>query len=303
MEAHTPPLFLRGPSPFVRLLFFGALSLVLMVFDARFGYVEPLREGLLWFSYPLQRVAALPASVFNTVSDFFVSQSRLQQDNSTLRRERLRDAEQLLTLEALRAENRNLRALLGAREPIASQSLVASIAYVGRDAFSRKVIIDKGSQAGILAGHPVIDTGGVIGQVTRVHPLLAEVTLIIDKDQAIPVRVMRNGLRGVAFGTGDGSTIELRYMAMNADIAVGDLLVTSGIDSVFPAGLPVATVSRIDRDAALQFARVLCTPTGDPGSNREVLIVATEVPDLAPYPAEDSTGARPARSGRRGRGR
>ncbi len=303
MEAHTPPLFLRGPSPFVRLLFFGVLSLVLMVFDARFGYVEPLREGLLWFSYPLQRVAALPGSVFNAVSDFFVSQSRLQQDNSTLRRERLRDAEQLLTLEALRAENRNLRALLGAREPIASQSLVASIAYVGRDAFSRKVIIDKGSQAGILAGHPVIDTGGVIGQVTRVHPLLAEVTLIIDKDQAIPVRVMRNGLRGVAFGTGDGSTIELRYMAMNADIAVGDLLVTSGIDSVFPAGLPVATVGRIDRDAALQFARVLCTPTGEPGNNREVLIVATEVPDLAPYPAEDGTAPRAGRSGRRGRGR
>ena len=237
------------------------------------------------------------------MSGFFVSQSRLQQDNGSLRRERLRDAERLLAIEALRAENSNLRSLLAAREPLTSRSLVASIAYVGRDAFSRKVIIDKGSQAGILAGHPVIDSGGVIGQVTRVHPLLAEVTLIIDKDQATPVRVLRNGLRGVAFGTGDGATIELRYMAMNAEIAVGDTLVTSGIDSVFPAGLPVATVSRIDRDATMQFARVVCTPTGEPGSNREVLVVETDMPDLAPYPSDDSTAARSVRPGRRSRGR
>jgi rod shape-determining protein MreC len=292
----------RGPTPLVRLLFFGAVSLLLMVFDARFGYLGPLREGLLWLGYPLQRIAAAPAALFESASSYLVSQTRLQREVDELRRARLHDAERLLANESLANENRHLRALLEARGSPATHTLVASIAYGDRDPFSRKVIIDRGSQAGVAAGHPVIDAGGVIGQVTRVHPLLAEVTLIVDKDQAIPVRVQRNGLRGVAFGTGDGTSIELRYLAMNADIAVGDTLVTSGIDGVFPTGLPVATVSRIDRDAALQFARVICTPTGEPGNHREVLVVATPLADLPPRPADDADATKRARS-RRNRAR
>ena len=180
---------------------------------------------------------------------------------------------------------------------------MAQILYTGRDPFTRKVIIDKGSQAAVAPGQPVIDADGLIGQVTRVHPLVAEVTLVLDKEQSIPVQVLRNGLRAVAFGSGDGSTMELRYMAMNAEIVVGDELTTSGIDGVFPAGLPVARVTHIDRDSAVQFARVLCAPKGGPGKGAELLVLTTAQTAPAAYPEEAapvrSARARGARNARR----
>ena len=303
MQANSPPLFVRGPSPLVRLLFFGTFAIVLMVFDARFGYMGPLRQGLLWLSYPLQRIAGAPADLFHSVSGFLVNQTRLQQDNASLREDKLRAARDLLVLEAIRADNERLRALLGARERANPGAVVAQILYTGRDPFTRKVIIDKGSQAAVAPGQPVIDADGLIGQVTRVHPLVAEVTLVLDKEQSIPVQVLRNGLRAVAFGSGDGSTMELRYMAMNAEIVVGDELTTSGIDGVFPAGLPVARVTHIDRDSAVHFARVLCAPKGGPGKGAELLVLTTAQTAPAAYPEEAapvrSARARGARNARR----
>jgi rod shape-determining protein MreC len=300
MEHAPPPLFVRGPTPLVRLLFFGTLAVFLMVLDARFKFMDPLRQGLFWIVYPVQRVASLPIDLFDRVSDFFVSQARLQQENAELTSEKLRSAQDLLRFQAVLAENKTLRAMLGAREHAGGHSIFAEIAYLGRDPFSRKVIIDKGSQSGVELGSPVIDAGGVIGQVTRVHPLVAEVTLVIDKEQATPIEVVRNGLRGVAFGSGDGSTMELRYMAANAEINTGDVLVTSGIDSVYPFGLPVATVTRIDKDASYAFARIICTPTGGPGQNKQVLVLSRSSAAPAPYP--EGEVAAPARgSGRTAR--
>jgi rod shape-determining protein MreC len=296
MEHTSPPLFVRGPTPLVRLFFFGTLAIFLMVLDARFKFMEPLRQGLFWIAYPVQRVAIAPIALFDRVSDFLVSQANLQRENNELRGEKLRTAEDLLQLQALRAENKNLREMLTARERAGGQAIFAEIVYLGRDPFSRKVIIDKGSQSGIQLGRPVIDAGGVVGQVTRVHPLVAEVTLVIDKEQATPVEIVRNGLRGVAFGSGDGSTMELRYMAANAEINTGDVLVTSGIDSVYPFGLPVATVTRIDKDASYAFARIICTPIGGPGQNKDVLVLAKASAAPSPYPEEES--AAPVRSGR-----
>jgi|SRR5579871_1632556 len=303
MEHTPPPLFVRGPTPLVRVFFFGMLAIFLMVLDARFKFMEPLRQGLLWIAYPIQRVATAPITLFGSVSDFFVSQAHLQAENSELRSEKLRAAEDLLQLQAMRSENEHLRSLLGARERMGGKAIFADIIYMGRDPFSRKVIIDKGSQSGIELGRPVIDADGVIGQVTRVHPLIAEVTLVIDKEQATPVQILRNGLRGVAFGSGDGSTMELRYMAANAEINTGDVLVTSGIDSVYPSGLPVATVTRIDKDASYAFARIICTPTGGPGQHKEVLVLSRAAAAPSAYPADDDSPApaRPGRGSRRAR--
>jgi len=296
---HTPPLFVRGPTPLVRVFFFGMLAVFLMVLDARFRFMEPLRQGLLWIAYPIERVATAPIVLFDRVSDFFVSQARLQRENGELRSDKLRAAEDLLRLQALQAENVHLRALVDARQRTSGGATFAEIVYLGRDPFSRKVIIDKGSQSGVAAGRPVMDAGGVIGQVTRVHPLVSEVTLVIDKEQATPVQILRNGLRGVAFGSGDGSTMELRYMAANAEINTGDVLVTSGIDSVYPFGLPVATVTRIDKDASYAFARIICTPTGGPGQNKEVLVLNKASPPPAGYPEDDAPSApRGARAAR-----
>lgn len=291
MDSTPPPLFVRGPAPFVRVVFFSLLAVFLMVLDARFGYMEPLRQGLLWIAYPMQRAATAPITAAEQVTGFFVSQAKLQQENASLRGERLKASQDLLRMQSLEQENAQLRALLAARERTPSKSVFAEIVYLGRDPFARKVIIDRGSQDGIEAGQPVIDVGGVIGQVTRVHPLIAEVTLVIDKAHPVPVQVVRNGLRGVAYGSGDGTTMELRFMATNAEIDAGDVLVTSGIDGVYPAGLPVARVQRVDRSAGYQFARITLLPSGGPGQNREVLVLS-KAQAAEPYPDEEKQQAR-----------
>ena len=282
-------------------MFFVVLALLLMVLDARFRYAEPLRAGLALLAYPIQRVAMAPVQVAMGVADFFSSQVRLQRENDALREKQLNAAKDLVTLEALAAENAQLRRLVEARERLPRKSTLAEILYSGRDPFSRKVIIDKGSKDDIQPGLPVVDDVGVIGQVTRVYPLLSEVTLITDKDHAIPVQVVRNGLRAVAYGAGDGATLDLRFMAANADILNGDVLVTSGIDGTYPPGIPVAKVARIERDAAYAFAKIACVPAAGTDRHGQVLVLGREA-NLLPAPEAEPTQPRPAK-GKRGRRR
>jgi len=232
--------------------------------------------------------------LFNGVVGYFSSTAALRAENAALRMKQLREAPELLRLEALKQENDQLRRLLDAKQRLPRKSAFAEILYTARDPFSRKVVIDKGSQNGILAGEPVIDDIGVIGQVTRVYLLMSEVTLLSDKDQAIPVQVLRNGLRAVAYGGGESGTLDLRFMAANADIKNDDVLVTSGIDGTYPPGLPVATVARIERDAAYAFARITLAPTAGIDRYRQVLVLSKEV--MPPPPAEAEPPARkPAR--------
>ncbi|MBC7803928.1 MAG: rod shape-determining protein MreC, partial [Candidatus Parcubacteria bacterium] len=186
---------------------------------------------------------------------------------------------------AAQAETAQLRRLIGASERAPLKATPAEILYNGRDPYSRKVVIDKGSQSGVRPGSPVVDDNGVIGQVTRAHALSAEVTLLTDKEQAIPVQVVRNGLRAVAFGAGSSGMLELRFMAANAEIQNGDKLVTSGIDGTYPPGLPVATVARIERDAAYAFARIVCQPAAGVDSGSYVLVLDGEEKRAA-YPDE-----------------
>ena len=282
-------------------MFFVVLALLLMVLDARFRYAETLRAGLALLAYPIQRVALAPVQLAAGVADFFSSQVQLQRENDALREKQLKAAKDLVTLEALATENAQLRRLVDARERLPRKSTLAEILYSGRDPFSRKVIIDRGSKGDIQPGLPVVDDIGVIGQVTRVYPLLSEVTLITDKDFAIPVQVVRNGLRGVAYGAGDGATLDLRFMAANADILNGDVLVTSGIDGTYPPGIPVAKVARIERDAAYAFAKIACLPTAGTDRHNQVLVLARDA-NLPPPPEVEQTQARPAK-GKRARRR
>ena len=295
---HQPPAFFnRGPAPLVRLMFFVVLALLLMVLDARFRYTETLRAGLALLAYPFQRIAMAPVQLATGVVGFFSSQVQLQRENDALREKQLRAAKDLVTLEALAAENAQLRRLAEARERLPRKSTFAEILYAGRDPFSRKVIIDKGRMDGIQPGLPVVDDVGVIGQVTRVYPLLAEVTLITDKDQAIPVQIVRNGLRAVAFGAGDGATLDLRFMAANADILNGDVLVTSGIDGTYPPGIPVAKVVRIERDAAYAFAKIACVPAAGTNQHNQVLVLAAD-DKLPPAPQVEPAQERPVKGKR-----
>ena len=297
MEYQPPPFFNRGPAPLVRLAFFVSVAILLMVLDARFRYAESVRQVVSLAAYPIQRVAMAPVDLFHAVANYFSSTTALQEENSALKAKQLRAAPELLRLQALYEENNQLRRLLEAQERLPGKTVFAEILYAARDPFSRKVVIDKGTQGGVQAGQPVIDDVGVIGQVTRVYLLMSEVTLLSDKDQAIPLQVLRNGLRAVAYGGAEGGMLDLRFMAANADIRNGDTLVTSGIDGTYPPGLPVATVARIERDAAYAFARIYLTPTAGTDRYRQVLVLANEA--VPPPPAEaEQPVKKPARTKR-----
>jgi rod shape-determining protein MreC len=288
MDYQPPPFFSRGPAPLVRLGFFVSLAALLMVLDARFRYAESIREVVALLAYPLQRVALAPSELLGAASDFFTTQIALKQENDRLKAKDLLEASDLLTLESLRAENAQLRRLLDARERLPRPATLAEILYQGRDPFSRKVVIDKGSRQGIEPGQAVIDDIGVVGQVTRVHPWIAEVTLVTDKEQRTPVEVVRNGLRAVIYGGGDKGTLDLSYTAVNADVQADDLLVTSGIDGTYPPGLPVAKVSKVERDAAYSFAKITCVPAAGTDQNRQVLVLSREADLPAPPPEAES---------------
>jgi len=288
MEHTPPPFFNRGPAPLVRLAFFASLSFALLVLDARFRYTEGLRSVLALAVYPLQTLATLPGALGERISGYLVSQSQLRDENTELRSKLLAASQAAQRFEAAQAETSQLRRLIGASERLPIKSIPAEILYNGRDPYSKKVVIDKGSQHGVRAGAPVVDEAGVIGQVTRAYALAAEVTLLTDKDQAIPVQVVRNGLRAVAFGAGSSGMLELRYMASNAEIQNGDKLVTSGIDGTYPPGIPVATVARIERDAAYAFARIVCQPAAGVDRGRYVLVIQNES-RLAQPPEEAGT--------------
>jgi rod shape-determining protein MreC len=302
MEQTPPPFFKRGPAPLVRLFFFASLSLAILIVDARFRYAEGLRGTLALVVYPLQRLATAPFQFVSNIGGYFSSQSQLMEENDKLRAKALAYSQDAQRYQAAEAEAAQLRRLVGASERIEVTSMPAEILYAGRDPYAHKIFIDRGATHGVRPGSPVADENGVVGQVTRVHPLLSEVTLLTDQDQAIPVQVVRSGLRAVAFGSGPAGTLELRFMAANAEIQNGDRLVTSGIDGTYPPGLPVATVVRIERDAELSFARVVCKPAAGVDSGRFVLVLGNEA-KAVPRPDETQPGKGRADKPRRNRSR
>jgi rod shape-determining protein MreC len=299
MEYSPPPFFRRGPSLGTRLIFFSLLSLALLFADARFSYLDDLRRGVGVILYPLQSLVDLPGDMAMHAADFFVTQTTLRSENERLQRDNFLNSIRLQEYEALAAENTHLRQLLDLQPRVDRSSLVAEILYAARDPFIKRIVLDKGSTHGVQAGAPVVDSQGLIGQVRRVFPWVSEVTLVTDREQAIPVQLVRNGLRAMVFGLGYDGALELRFMPVNADIETGDVLVTSGIDGIYPAGLPVATVANVERNAAYPFARVTCVPAAGVDSHRQVMILSPgEVfPDRPPPDNVQQRPRRPRRGG------
>lgn len=295
MEYSPPPFFKTGPTPLARLLIFSALSLAFLVADVRFDYLVTLRQIAAVIVYPIQRIATAPASIAQRMGEFFVTHGSLREDNARLNRENFENGALLQQLEALRAENAQLRELLAARSRPDVELVTAEVLYAARDPFTRKVIIDHGSQDDVRPGQAVIDNRGVVGQVTRVYPWVAEVTLVTDKGQFVPVQNLRNGLRAILAGTGNDGALELRFIPLNADFQNGDRLVTSGIDGVYPPGLPVAQVTHVERSAAQLFARITCVPLGGVASYAHVLIVSGQR-DVPPPPADEPRQPRAKKS-------
>jgi len=281
MEYNPPPFFKQGPSARARLIFFAVLAITLLIADARFNALVAIRRGVAIALYPLQRAALMPGELASGIGLYVSSVSRLQQENTRLEKENTQIAQTGLLAQQLGAENDQLRKLLGAKARQTVKSIAAEILYDARDPSSRKIVLDRGTQDGVTLGSPVIDDTGVIGQATRVFMYLTEVTLLTDKNQTIPVQDLRSGVRAVAYGGAPGGLLSLRFMSSNADIQRGDTLVTSGLDGVYPAGLPVAHVESVEKNTNYTFAQISCTPIGGTDRNRHVLVL---MPSVVPAP-------------------
>ena len=286
----TPPSFFRqGPSALSKLIIFSALALFLMAMDARLGLAKPLRTGLAIVLYPVQWLALQPILLSRNASDYLELLSTAQRKENALRKQLEVLALRANQHDSLALENTRLRQLLALRDRLGITSPSAQVLDDAADPYTRKVILDQGALAGVSEGSPVVDETGVLGQVTRVYPTLSEVTLITDREQAIPVLNTRTGARGVAFGDPAlrANAMELRFMSTNADVLPGDILSTSGVDGVYPPGLPVAKIEKIDRRVDSAFARITCTPLALVSGVGHVLVLKPVAGQIAARPGPE----------------
>lgn len=290
LDRSPPPFFKQGLSALSKLIIFSALAIFLMVADARLGMTGPLRSALFTLLQPLQWLSLQPGRALEAIGNHFASLSEAQKQAELARQELSRQLLRGGQFEQLSQENQQLRELLELRPRLSTPAKAAEVIYEAADPYANKVIIDKGITAGIEVGSPVIDAAGVIGQVTRVHPLVSEVTLVIDRELSIPVLNPRTGVRSVAYGEPAQGALELRFMASNADIQEGDLLTTSGVDGIYPPGLPVARVTQIQRRAESTFARIYCQPLARVGAARHLLVLQPLKGQLPPAPEPQPAG-------------
>lgn len=277
MDYSPPPLFKQGAPARVKVTVFALVSLLLLVVDARLHVLNTVRQVAATVLYPLQMAALMPRDAVASMGGYFSSLSSLQNEVRDLKNQQVAQAQAMQQAQLQMAENAHLRRLLEAREYLPVQSIMGEILYDARDPSTRRIVLDRGTRNGVQPGLPVIDNAGVIGQVTRVFPFTSEVTLLTDKEQAIPVQVLRSGLRSIAHGRGRSGLLDLRFVAPDADIQVGDVIVTSGLDGLYPAGLAVAKVAQVEKVAAGAFGRVVCQPLGGVDRNRQLLIVMSSV--------------------------
>ncbi len=301
ISVDPPPFFHRGPSPLARLAFFGLLSLTVMFADTRFRYLEGARQVAAVALNPLQRVVQLPGEALTWVGGYFGSKQALVDENAALRSELITQAPSIQAFGPLQEENARLKSLLELQARYPGAATAVEVLYTGRDPFTQKVFVNRGADAGITPGEAVIDELGVVGQVTRVFPSMAEVTLVTDKDHAVPVRVERSGVRSVFFGAGGGLAPELRFMAPSADIRPGDRLHTSGIDGTYPPGLAVAQVESVERDTGQVFARIVVRPLAGADRSRQLLVLNRGA--AQPPRPDEPAASEVAKKGSRGKGR
>ncbi len=299
LDRNPPPFFKQGPSALSKLMVCSALALFLMVADTRFRISQPLRAAVAAVLYPAQWVAMRPVLAARWGAEYLESLRSAQRNEEAARVKLANQSLRANQVEQLALENDRLRKLLDLRERISTPGVAAEVLYDAADPYTRKVVIDRGQAHGVQPGSPVIDESGVLGQVTRVYPLISEVTLLTDREQAIPVLNARTGARSVAYGdpAAHSSSLELRFMGANADVQTGDLLTTSGVDGVYPPGLPVARVRNVERRADTGFARITCAPEALVDGARHVIVLGPVSARLPARPSDDPAPA--ARKGAR----
>ncbi len=278
-----PPLFKQGLPARLRLLIAVLLSLLLIYADLHFGMLKPLRQGLQTVLFPVLELLSAPRDLVHWTGDRLHATFNVLDREAALAQREAQAAQAALLAEQVQQENAALRALLDLRPAIRHKTLAAEISHQSRDIFSKRVVIDRGSQHGVAVGHPVINAKGVVGQVVRVSPITSEVSLLNDPSLTIPVSFPRSGIRTLA--AGDGQRVLLKYLHVDADVVPGDLVVTSGLDGIYPSGLPVATIDQIERDTG-QFARAFASPSAPVAPMRQVIVVLVDQSLIPPAPRE-----------------
>jgi rod shape-determining protein MreC len=299
LDSTPPPFFRQGPSALSKLVFSSALALLLMVADVRFHITQPLRGAIAAALYPVQWLVLRPVIWAQDGSQYFESLNRSQSSEAAAQYQLGLQSQRAQQVEQLTLENTRLRALLELRARINTPALAAQVLYDAADPYARKVIIDRGALDAVAAGAPVLDELGVLGQVTRVYPTVSEVTLITDPNQAIPVLNVRTSARGLAFGSASArsGTLELRYQDANVDMAAGDLLTTSGIDGVYPPGLQVGRVLKLENRADSAFVRITVVPVARLDGSLHVLVLKPLADQILARPAEPTEVKRGNRGG------
>lgn len=300
LDGTPPPFFRQGPSALSKLVFFSALALLLMVADVRFHVTQPLRGVIATALYPVQWLVLRPIIWAQGGSQYFESLNLSQAREAAAQYQLGLQSQRAQQVEQLMLENTRLRALLELRARLNTPALAAQVLYDAADPYTRKVILDKGALDAVAAGAPVLDESGVLGQVTRVYPSVSEVTLITDPNQAIPVLNARTGARGLAFGSASlrSGTLELRYQDANVDMAAGDLLTTSGVDGVYPPGLQVGRVLKLENRADSAFIRITVAPVANLDGGLHVLVLKPLADQMLARPAEPTEAQRGSRGGK-----
>jgi rod shape-determining protein MreC len=273
VDRTPPPFFKQGPSALSKLLVLSALAVLLMVVDARRHWAQPLRTALAVALYPVQWLALQPLQGFQWSTQYVGSLRNARQEADAARAELVRQSQRAAIVEHLAQENRELRGLLTMRERLPTGAKGAEILYQLPDSYRQRIVIDAGQTQGVQPGSAVMDGYGVLGQVSRVYATTSEVTLLTDRQQAIPVINTRTGQRSLAYGLPDSHQIELRFESVNTEAEVGDILTTSGIDGIYPPGLPVARISAVSARDGSGFARIVCDPMASVSNTLHVLVI------------------------------
>lgn len=304
MALSTPdsePRLFSGPAPGLRLIVLVSLSIVLMVFDHRDQHLARIRSYLAAALYPLQEAVDAPFAAQRWVMDNLAARDQLVADNARLREQLLLENGRSQRMAALEAENARMRALLESTAKVGDRVLIAEILSVDMDRLRQRVVLNRGSRDGAFVGQALIDAKGVVGQVTRDRGSSSEALLITDPDHAVPVEIVRNGLRTIALGTGDLDRLSLPFLARNADVKPGDLLVSSGLGGTFPAGYPVATVQDVRGDSGEPFLVVTARPAAALDRIREVLLVQPPPAEVAAPPEDTPLPPPPPAAARTGK--
>jgi rod shape-determining protein MreC len=290
LDRTPPPFFKQGPTSLSKLLLLSALSLFLMVADKRFEVGTIVRASLATVLSPIANTVLKPVTAIQDSFEYLDTLNSVKLSEQEAHKKLLLLSQRANQVETLALENSRLRQLLSLKEILSTPAQAAEVLYDATDPYSRKIIVNRGSVHAVQLGSPVIDELGVLGQVVRVFPITSEVAMLIDREQTTPVLNTRTGVRSVAYGnpSANGDVLELRFISGNADVLAGDVLTTSGVDGVYPAGLLVAKIEKVERRADSGFAKIICTPKANVLGAKHVMILNPLSKVDTPRPTEEA---------------